>query len=121
VGLRVAQHRPARVQVVDPERAAGDADVRLGRLAWRVVEGFAEASLLEVELETGFLHQVRATLAHLGWPVLGDRTYGPDPSADPSAADRQLLHAAGLAFDEIRAVAPDPPDLAEALARLRRR
>jgi 23S rRNA pseudouridine1911/1915/1917 synthase len=124
VGLRVARHRPARVEVVDAERAASDRDVRVGRLAWQVLERFPQASLLEVDLETGFLHQVRATLAHLGTPVLGDREYGPgtgsEPTADPSGAGRQLLHAAELAFDEIRATSPDPADFAAALDRLRR-
>ncbi len=125
VGLRVARHRPARVEVVDAERASRNGDVRLGRLSWQIRERFPEASLLEIDLETGFLHQVRATLAHLGCPVLGDRDYGPGARSadaeDPSAAARQLLHAAELAFDEIRATSPDPPDFAAALDRLRRR
>jgi 23S rRNA pseudouridine1911/1915/1917 synthase len=119
VGLRVARHRPARVEVVDAERASSDGDVRLGRLAWQVRERFSEASLLEVDLETGFLHQVRATLAHLGCPVLGDREYGPAADDDPSQAGRQLLHAAELSFDEISATSPDPADFAAALDRLR--
>jgi 23S rRNA pseudouridine1911/1915/1917 synthase len=75
------------------------------------------AALLEVDLETGFLHQIRATLAHLGHPVLGDRTYAPEPIA--SAAPRQMLHAARIAVDEIEAESPDPGDLGAALAALR--
>ncbi len=159
VGLRVAQHRPARVAVVDAARACSDADVRVGRLGWRVLERFSAGALLEVDLETGFLHQVRATLAHLGAPVAGDATYGPagapiagdatdgpagapiagdatdgpagapiagdatdgtaGAGADPSGAPRQMLHAARLAFEEIRAEAPDPADFVAVLERLR--
>jgi 23S rRNA pseudouridine1911/1915/1917 synthase len=118
--LAVAQHRPARVRVVEPARA-GAAGARRCRLAWQVIERLPGACLVEVELETGFLHQIRVTLAHLRAPVAGDRVYGPPPELDPSGAGRQLLHAARVAFEEIEAVSPDPPDLAAAWARLRAR
>jgi hypothetical protein len=52
--------------------------------------------------------------------VCGDAVYGGDaPDADPIAAPRQLLHAARVRFEEVRAESPDPPDLAAALARAR--
>ena len=75
------------------------------------------ATLLEVRTVTGFLHQVRATLAHLGHPLAGDRTYAPD--GDQTSAARHMLHAAALGFAEIRAESPDPRDFAELLAALR--
>lgn len=34
------------------------------------------SSLLEVELETGRKHQIRAQLAHIGHPIVGDAKYG---------------------------------------------
>lgn len=34
------------------------------------------ASLLEVAIETGRFHQIRAQLAHAGLPILGDKKYG---------------------------------------------
>jgi RluA family pseudouridine synthase len=37
-------------------------------------------SLLQVELDTGRTHQIRATLCSLGYPLLGDKLYGPDES-----------------------------------------
>jgi 23S rRNA pseudouridine1911/1915/1917 synthase len=117
--LRVAQHRPARVAVVEPRSARDPASVRPTRLAWRVVERFQGGCLVEVDMETGFLHQVRVTLAHLGAPLAGDRIYGPALDADPSGAARHMLHAASLEFEEIRAASPDPQDFAAVLQRLR--
>jgi len=126
--LRVARHRPARVEVVaggeGDRRGRGPRGARRGRLTWRVVEHLAgEGCLVEVDLHTGFLHQVRASLAHLGAPVAGDRVYGPAAAADPSGAPRQLLHAARLEVPElgIDATSPDPADLRGVLEGLRGR
>lgn len=119
VGLIVAQHRPARVRVVDASRAQTDPDVRLARQKIAPLEALRGATLVEVELETGFLHQVRATLCHLGHPVAGDATYGPGVPADSTGAARQMLHAASLATGEIRAESPDPADFVAVLQRLR--
>jgi 23S rRNA pseudouridine1911/1915/1917 synthase len=70
-----------------------------------------------VKLETGFLHQIRATLAHVGHPVVGDALYGGDTGAID--APRPLLHASRLAVDEIRVEAPLPADFEAVLAGLR--
>ncbi len=50
-----------------------------GKLAvsdFRPVTVYSEATLLEVTIETGRMHQIRSQLAHLGHPVAGDRKYG---------------------------------------------
>ncbi|MEE4216748.1 MAG: RluA family pseudouridine synthase, partial [Xanthomonadales bacterium] len=48
-------------------------------------------TLLRVELETGRQHQIRAHLAWLGYPVVGDQRYG-------SAGPRMGLHALRLSI-----------------------
>jgi 23S rRNA pseudouridine1911/1915/1917 synthase len=116
-GLVVARHRPARVRVVALERASFERGVRRARLAWCALEPLAGATLVEVLLETGFLHQIRATLAHAGHPVVGDLLYGPEQAT--SLAPRQMLHASFLALDELSARSPDPPDLQAVLDALR--
>jgi 23S rRNA pseudouridine1911/1915/1917 synthase len=118
VELVVARHRPARVRVVralGPRDAPGPGGRRAG-LRYRALAHGPEATLLEVVPRTGFLHQIRATLAWLGHPVCGDVVYGAPER--PGGVSRQLLHAARLAFDGIDVASPDPPDFAAACARL---
>ena len=119
VGLVMARHRPAKVKVVDPRRDARGRGARRGRLRWRALEDLGTATLLEIQLETGHLHQIRATFAHVGHPVAGDRLYGPPADEDPTGAPRQMLHAARVKVDDVEASSPDPPDFLEVLARLR--
>ncbi len=111
--LVVARHRPAKVRVVLDDEATSSA--RVCTLGWTALETFSNATLVEVGLETGFLHQIRAMFAHKGHPVLGDEVYG---AAVPSVP-RQMLHAARLTVGTIKAHSPDPADFAAVLARLR--
>ncbi len=120
LGLVVSRHRPARVRVVDPRHDARGRGARWARLRFRALESLGAATLVEVALETGHLHQIRASFAHLGHPVAGDRVYGPAEAEDPTAAPRQMLHAARLRLDEIAAESPDPEDFTLVLAQLRR-
>lgn len=42
-------------------------------------QGAQGVTVVEAVLHTGRLHQIRATLHALGFPVVGDKMYGPDP------------------------------------------
>ena len=56
-------------------------------------------SLYEITLYTGRTHQIRAHLAHLGAPVLGDGKYGNIPENKRFKIFRQMLCAYGLEFE----------------------
>jgi 23S rRNA pseudouridine1911/1915/1917 synthase len=113
VSLSVARHRPAYVRAVEP----GARGSRRTSLRYRALAHGGGVTLVEIRPRTGFLHQIRATFAHLGHPLCGDRTYGPPADQDPSGAARHLLHASRVAVDEIAAESPDPPELAQAVER----
>ncbi len=61
---------------------------------YRVLERYREATLLELALVTGRRGQIRAQLAALGHPIVGDRAYG--SRRDPLR--RVCLHATRLSF-----------------------
>lgn len=49
---------------------------KLARLHYQMIKHDEHQSLLEIELETGRYHQIRAQLAAIGCPILGDIKYG---------------------------------------------
>lgn len=62
---------------------------------YKLLQGNAEFSLVEVELQTGRKNQVRVHMQDLGHPVVGDKKYG---SKQKNAIGRLGLHAKVLAF-----------------------
>jgi 23S rRNA pseudouridine1911/1915/1917 synthase len=72
------------------------------RLHYRHLQSFPGGTLLEIELETGRMHQIRVQAAVRGHPVLGDALYGSTVPFGPPAElprDRVIaLHAQSLTF-----------------------
>ena len=137
--------------VVDAPIASGGARIRIGvridpllgkpattRLLcvgsfYRGDEAF---SLWRAWPHTGRRHQVRIHLRHAGWPIVGDKIYGPDDRLYEQFADgtidvagwralrlgRQALHAACLdvrhpvSGERLRLASPWPPDLQDFIA-----
>lgn len=89
-------------------------DARPARTRYRTLRVAGGRTLLEVELDTGRKHQIRAHLAHAGTPIVGDDRYG--------ERDVRLgLHALRLSLPHPRTgspltfEAPPPPEF-EALS-----
>jgi 23S rRNA pseudouridine1911/1915/1917 synthase len=80
---------------------------------FRVEQLLEHHALLRIRLETGRTHQIRVHLEAIGLPVVGDPEYG-RPGAN-LGLERQFLHAARLAFDDVDVTSPLPGDLREAL------
>lgn len=94
---------------------------------YRVLEAFEAASLIEVRLRTGRRNQIRVQALLRGYPLIGDERYGTHAAEGLIRFGRQALHASRLAFDHpvdgrrLAFEAPPPADMAELIARLRRR
>jgi 23S rRNA pseudouridine1911/1915/1917 synthase len=92
---------------------------------YKTLEVFPAVSLLEIELETGRTHQIRVHFSALHHPLVGDLTYGADPSlAERLSISRPWLHAKDLAFnhpatgERISFTAKYPEDLTRSLGLL---
>ena len=94
---------------------------------WKKLAGGPEATLLELEIETGRTHQIRRHLAAIGHPVAGDGKHGDFPFNRRCKAafglKRMFLHSAGLTLphpitgQRLKLAAPLPEELVAALPR----
>lgn len=75
--------------------AVSGAGARDARTHFKVLELLAADSYVEVSLETGRTHQIRAHFAAIEHPLVGDPTYG---SGEAYGLGRQFLHAHRLGF-----------------------
>ncbi|MBO4251263.1 MAG: RluA family pseudouridine synthase [Clostridia bacterium] len=71
-GYLVKDAKSATVRIFDKKT---DGAVRI-KTGYKVVRSDGETSVLKIKLFTGKTHQIRAHLAHLGCPVVGDGKYG---------------------------------------------
>jgi 23S rRNA pseudouridine1911/1915/1917 synthase len=121
----IARHPTHRKQMAVSEDAG-----RAARTSYRVLERLRGATLVEVMLHTGRTHQIRVHCQFLGYPLLGDTTYGQRQNRRFEellgfAAPRLMLHAYQLAFIHPRTAkrmsfeAPRPADFDDLLKALR--
>ncbi|HET9597262.1 MAG TPA: RluA family pseudouridine synthase [Anaeromyxobacteraceae bacterium] len=121
--VALAQRGARVVAVPDPDRPPrSDGRPRPAETHYEPRRSFATHTLLEVRIVTGVMHQIRAHLAWLGHPVVGDLLYGGAAAAWPGL-ERHFLHAAVLGFDapagaRVRAESPLPRELEGVLQRL---
>jgi RluA family pseudouridine synthase len=103
-------------------------DPRHGKAAHtdlRCMERFPAAALVQATPHTGRTHQIRAHLAAIGLPILGDGLYGGTPSEAMPIIQRLALHALRLDFahpasgQALSLQAPYSQDFDQALHRLR--
>ncbi|ASJ72436.1 RluA family pseudouridine synthase [Granulosicoccus antarcticus] len=69
---------------------------------FRERQRFSQATLMDVELDTGRTHQIRVHAKHMGHAVVGDERYGDNNRNTrfrQSGLDRLYLHSSELAFD----------------------
>jgi 23S rRNA pseudouridine1911/1915/1917 synthase len=112
---------------VDRLRQAIREDGREAVTHYRVLHRYRGHTHVRLQLETGRTHQIRVHMAHVRYPLVGDRVYGGrlllPKGASPElievlrAFKRQALHAARLAFAHpatskpVEVTAPIPDDM----------
>ena len=83
-------------------------------LQYKIIKILQYYSLLEIDLETGRHHQIRAQLSYIGFPIKGDLKYGFNRSNKDGSIH---LHARKIEFthpvsnSEISIYAPTPNDV----------
>jgi 23S rRNA pseudouridine1911/1915/1917 synthase len=65
-------HDEHRARVVDKSHS----EAKLARLHYLQIDQLKAKSLVEIDLETGRYHQIRAQFADIGCPIVGDQKYG---------------------------------------------
>jgi 23S rRNA pseudouridine1911/1915/1917 synthase len=121
----IARHASHRKRM-----AVDDEFGRPARTSYQVLDRLQSATLAEALLHTGRTHQIRVHFQFLGYPVVGDPTYGNRQNQRLAeltgyVAPRQMLHASQLTFTHPRSgerlcfEAPRPADFLDALSALR--
>lgn len=91
-----------RVRIVSEQKAFSDGIGTPIETEYEVVRVMEQATLLKVHLITGKTHQIRAHLASIGHPIIGDRKYGDSrvnlQFQQSHGIHCQLLHAKELHF-----------------------
>jgi tRNA pseudouridine32 synthase/23S rRNA pseudouridine746 synthase len=116
---RAEEGREAYMRVCAPDHP--DAETAVSR--YRTLKDGAGAALLELDPQTGRMHQLRVHVAALGRPIAGDARYGGALVVGGHAVPRLMLHAAALSFPHPaggtkRLETPPPEDMAGLIATL---
>lgn len=62
---------------------------------FKVLERYKNATLIELQLETGRTHQIRVHMNYIGYPIVNDKVYGHKKTINDFG---QMLHAKSLGF-----------------------
>lgn len=112
-----------KMQVVEE-----DEDGQTAESIFKPISVYGDCTLMDIQILTGRMHQIRVQLAHLGFPILGDERYGDfklNREYRDAGVKRLCLHAASLACyfelsgQKLQFEAPLPEDINQVLKALK--
>jgi 23S rRNA pseudouridine1911/1915/1917 synthase len=124
IDIPIAHHpkSPKRMLACADEEEAQRLKAREAVTRYRVLERLGDFALVEAEIPTGVMHQIRVHLAAIGAPVAGDALYG---GPEIPGLTRQFLHAQRIELphpvsgEPVIVESPLPPELEAVLQKLR--
>lgn len=117
-------NRPLKRSKRNPMRRTVDEDGKEAITEWRLEKAYGKKfALLRLYPLTGRMHQLRAHMHFLGYPIVGDTLYTYKRQKPPHGVKHQLLHAEKLTLDlpsgrDRTFVAPLPEDFRQVLEEL---
>jgi 23S rRNA pseudouridine955/2504/2580 synthase len=103
----VCKGKPVQPEGIIKADLAIHGTVKKSETRYRLISGTEEFSLVELELGTGRMHQIRRHLAMLGNPVLGDDKYG---DFDLNHTLRKTMKLHHLLLHAACLIIPETPD-----------
>ena len=94
-GYLIKDEKTKTVRVYDKNAPRGAKEIIT---KYKLLAKAGDISLIEVELLTGRTHQIRAHMAHIGHPLLGDGKYGVNRSDRQRGYKYQALYSYRLKF-----------------------
>ncbi|MBR2930826.1 MAG: RluA family pseudouridine synthase [Clostridia bacterium] len=95
-GYLIKDDKTNTVRVFDKNPTRGAKEIRT---KYKVIARSGDTSLVEVELLTGRTHQIRAHMAYVGHPLIGDGKYGKNKSDRERGYKYQALYSYKLRFN----------------------
>ncbi len=93
----ILKQKEGVAKILSPDEAAKDPEAKKAILSYEIKDDVkladADCKKLEIKLETGRFHQIRAQLSSHGMPIVGDLKYGSEKSKEiaAKAGIRQVL------------------------------
>ncbi|MFA5584394.1 MAG: RluA family pseudouridine synthase [Bacteriovoracaceae bacterium] len=87
---------PLKRSEKDRKKITASSSGRLSKTQYKLIKYYKDYSLLEARILTGRTHQIRVHFSSIGFPVVGDKTYG---KKSCYLLPRQFLHASYIRFN----------------------
>ncbi len=97
INLPIIHHPKNKKKMKVIEKKSSNRKQQEAETLFSIEKNLENFTLLKIKIPTGVRHQIRAHLAYIGYPIVGDRLYGGEKTIFKNFG-RIFLHAARLKF-----------------------